>query len=68
MCYNIGVQESQGDAGVDEWPSQVVAFGTTLHDTTIRHDRHGHDRRRQWPRCYLEVAVSTQFLFQLEQR
>ena len=29
-CYNIGVQEAQGEAQIDERASLVVAFGTTL--------------------------------------
>ena len=29
-CYNIGVQDAQGEAQIDERASLVVAFGTTL--------------------------------------
>ena len=29
-CYNIGVQDAQGEAQIDERTSLVVAFGTTL--------------------------------------
>ena len=29
-CYNIGVQDAQGEAQIDEQASLVVAFGTLL--------------------------------------
>ena len=29
-CYNIGVQNTQGEARIDERASLVVAFGSTL--------------------------------------
>ena len=31
-CYNIGVQETQGEARIDERASLVVAFGSTLQE------------------------------------
>ena len=31
-CYNIGVQDAQGEARIDETASLVVAFGTTLQE------------------------------------
>ena len=31
-CYNIGVQDAQGEARIDERASLVVAFGTTLQE------------------------------------
>ena len=39
-CYNIGVQDAQGETQIDERASLVVSFGTTEADTTFRHDRH----------------------------
>ena len=32
-CYNIGVQDVQGEARIDERASLVVAFGSTLQET-----------------------------------
>ena len=32
-CYNIGVQDAQGEARIDERASLVVAFGSTQQDT-----------------------------------
>ena len=31
-CYNIGVQDAQGKARIDETASLVVAFGSTLQE------------------------------------
>ena len=33
QCYNVVVQEGQGDSRIDEGASLVVAFGTTLQKT-----------------------------------
>ena len=32
QCYNIGVQDTQGEARIDEGASLVVAFGSTLQE------------------------------------
>ena len=34
-CYNIGVQDAQGEASIDERASMVVAFGTRLQDPIL---------------------------------
>ena len=40
-CYNIGVQDTQGEARIDERASLVVAFGNNLQEPIPLYDRHG---------------------------
>ena len=34
-CYNIGVQDAQGEARIDESASIVIAFGSTLQEPNL---------------------------------